>query len=140
MKRYGVTTDYDYNQAHKRERLCLWSGAFFDQFEASALSLPNGAGYMLTVYAGQKIRVACPAPRTDSNYVQVDAALSEALTAFYSTPAQAPTAIVIWPEHLAGQSVELVSSPAEGIYNCRLESGESMVIHSDNLQFPGQEL
>lgn len=138
MSRYGVTTDYDYNQTHKRERLRLWSGTFFDQFEATALSLPNGAGYMLTVYAGQKIRVSCPAPRTDANYQQVDTALSEALTAYYATPAQTPTATVTWPEHLAGQTVELVSSPAEGIYNCRLKSGESMVIHSDNLQLQEQ--
>lgn len=79
MTRYGVTKDYDYSAAHKRERLQVWSGAFASVFEAEAYSLPKQDGYMLTTYHGAKIRVTCPCPRTDANYEQVDQALGNAL-------------------------------------------------------------
>lgn len=38
---------------------------------------------MLTTYNGDKVRVTCRAPRTDANYVEVDNAISDALTAHY---------------------------------------------------------
>lgn len=76
---YGVTTDYDYNETHKRERLDVWSGPFMSEWEGSALSLPKGDGYMVTLYGGKKVRVSCPTPRTDENYLEVDAAINAAL-------------------------------------------------------------
>jgi hypothetical protein len=79
MARYGITEDYDYNVEHKRKRLHVWSGPFFHTFEAEAYTLPKGDGYMVTTYNGDKIRVACPAPRDDRNYEEVDKAISEAL-------------------------------------------------------------
>lgn len=77
MSKFGVATDYEYNKTHKRDRITVWSGQFCDTFEADGLSLPTG-GYMLT-YFGKKIRVKCPSPRTEENYLQVDAAVSAAL-------------------------------------------------------------
>jgi hypothetical protein len=80
---YGVVTDPDYVAGHTRERIVVWSGPFYGVFEASGLSLPNGAGYMLTTYNGDKVRVACPSPRDDSNYQEVDEAIDKALTAHH---------------------------------------------------------
>lgn len=43
--------------------------------------LPNGGqhdGYMITI-GKRKIRVACEAPRTDGNYMRVDAAIQSAI-------------------------------------------------------------
>lgn len=44
-------------------------------------------------------------------------------------------ATITWPEHLKGQHVEIVNSPAENMYNVILEDGRSLVIHADNLTF-----
>lgn len=78
-RHYGVTTDYDYSDAHKRERLDVWSGPFMSEWEGSALSLPKGDGYMLTTHSGAKVRVSCPTPRTDETYREIDDAISAAL-------------------------------------------------------------
>lgn len=83
MTHYGVSTDYEYSADHKRQRITVWSGSFYGVFEADGLSLPNDAGYMLTTYNGEKVRVACPAPRNEDNYQEVDAAVSAALNAHY---------------------------------------------------------
>jgi hypothetical protein len=80
---YGTMTDYEYGADHKRERVVVWSGTFRDTFEADGLSLPKGAGYMLTTYNGDKVRVACPSPRDESNYQEVDEAIDKALTAHH---------------------------------------------------------
>ena len=89
MTVYGITEDYDYTSTHKRERLMIWSGAFMSTYEGEALSLPNGAGYMVTVYGSYflepvKVRVACPSPRTDANYQEVDAAIGAALNTHHT--------------------------------------------------------
>lgn len=78
MTRYGITEDHDYNATHKRHRLNLWSGTFYDVHEGHALSTTTG--YMVTPTYGDKFRVDCPSPRTDENYREVDAAISRALT------------------------------------------------------------
>lgn len=78
---YGVATDYEYRG--KRDRVLVWSGAFYSVLEASGLSLPSG-GYMLTTYNGDKIRVSCPSPRTDENFLAVDEAIDAALRAHYA--------------------------------------------------------
>ena len=79
MARFGVMTDYDYTASHKRERLTVWSGSFASVFEAEGFTLPKGDGYMFTTYHGDKVRVPCPTPRTDENYIKVDEAINEAL-------------------------------------------------------------
>lgn len=85
MPIYGVATDYEYTETHMRERIDVWSGPFMSVFEATGLSLPKRDGYMLTTYNGDKIRVSCPVPRNDSNYREVDAAVSKALEVYYAT-------------------------------------------------------
>ena len=79
MTRFGIMTDYDYNETHKRERLTIWSGPFASVREGEAYSLPKGDGYMVTLEYGGKVRVTCPTPRTDATYIEVDAAINKAL-------------------------------------------------------------
>lgn len=79
MTHYGIIEDYDYNQTHKRHRLSLWSGPFASIREGEAYSLPKGNGYMVALEYGGKVRVACPSPRTDENYSEVDEAINKAL-------------------------------------------------------------
>lgn len=79
MTRYGITTDYDYNAGHKRDRIDVYSGPWYHTWDAEGYSLPNGDGYMLTTYNGDKVRVSCPTPRNDGNYLQVDEAINAAL-------------------------------------------------------------
>jgi hypothetical protein len=79
MKRYAVATDYDYNRTHKRDCITVWSGQFCQEYEGTGLALPCDVGNMLTLYGGIKLRVACPCPRTEANYQDVDAAISAAI-------------------------------------------------------------
>lgn len=79
--RYGVTTDYDYSAEHKRQRLEVWSGPWFHTWEGEAYSIPGGGGFMVTTHSGDKVRVVCPSPRDEANYLEVDAAISDALNA-----------------------------------------------------------
>lgn len=81
---YGVSTDYDYNASHKRDRITVWSPPFASTYEAEGYSLPGGDGYMLTTYNGDKVRVTCPTPRTDETYEAVDKAVSDALNAHHA--------------------------------------------------------
>ena len=81
MIRYGVTSDYEYNATHRRERLSIWSGPFYSVWEGEAYSLASG--YMLTTYNGDKIRVVCPTPRRDDNHEEIDAAIGDALRKHY---------------------------------------------------------
>lgn len=83
MTTYGITTDYEYSAEHKRQRLGVWSGPFFSVREGEALSLPNGAGFMVTTYNLDKVRVSCPSPRTADNYQEVDLAIGVALNAHH---------------------------------------------------------
>lgn len=79
MTHFGISTDYEYNEAHKRQYLQVWSGPFFGIWEADGYSLPKSDGFMLKTYNGDKVRVECPAPRDESNYQLVDAAINAAL-------------------------------------------------------------
>lgn len=46
-------------------------------------------------------------------------------------------AVISWPAHLQGQEVELVNSPAAGVWNTVvISTGEPLVIHADNLTLP----
>jgi hypothetical protein len=44
-------------------------------------------------------------------------------------------ATISWPEHLKGQQVEIVNSPAENVCNTIMADGEPHVFHGDNLEF-----
>lgn len=84
MTNYGVMTDYEYNATHKRDRLTIWSAPFMSTREGEAYSLPKGDGYMITLEYGAKLRVACPTPRNDTNYVEIDAAINVAMNDYYA--------------------------------------------------------
>ena len=84
MTTYGVATDYDRNVDKKRDYLTVWSGSFMGVWEAEAVSLPKGDGYMLTTYNGDKLRVTCPTPRNDETYQEIDAAIGAALNAHHA--------------------------------------------------------
>lgn len=79
MTYYGVRSEYDYNETHKRDCITVWSGPFASTLEAIGYSLPKGDGYMLHLVHGGKVRVTCPAPRTDETFEEIDAAINEAL-------------------------------------------------------------
>jgi hypothetical protein len=82
--RYGITTDHEYNETHKRERLTIWSGGFSSDYEGEAYTLPKGDGYMVTLDHmtwTERVRVTCPTPRTDDTYVEIDAAINKAINA-----------------------------------------------------------
>ena len=69
----------EYTTTFGRQSLTVWSGAFASDYIASALELPKRNGFMVTLYDGRKIRVQCPAPRTEKNFHQVDDAISAAI-------------------------------------------------------------
>lgn len=69
----------EYTPRFGRQELTLWSGGFASTYEGHALELPRHDGYMVTTYAGAKIRVACDSPRTDDNFHEVDASINAAL-------------------------------------------------------------
>lgn len=62
-----------------RQVLTVWSGSFYSDYEGNAVELPKHDGYMVRLEYGGKIRVTCPAPRTEDNYSEVDEAISVAV-------------------------------------------------------------
>lgn len=79
----GIRNEYE--PRFGREVLTLWSGSFYSVWEGEAWELPRRDGYMVTTYNGDKVRVACPTPRTDDNYREVDAAIVAAVEALYAS-------------------------------------------------------
>lgn len=77
--RYSIRDEYA--PKFGRQRLTLWGGSFASDHYGDALELPKRDGYMVTLYDGRKVRVTCETPRTEENYLSVDAAISEAVTA-----------------------------------------------------------
>lgn len=71
----------EYAPTFGRQNLTLWQGPFMSEYAGSARELPRRDGFMVTLYSGRTIRVPCPAPRTDVNFEEVDAAVTEAITA-----------------------------------------------------------
>lgn len=84
MANLGVRTEYEMNAGRKRDYLTVWSGSFYSVYEATGVSLPKMEGYMLTTYNDDRVRVTCPAPRSESNYAEVDEAITKALSAHYA--------------------------------------------------------
>lgn len=82
--KFGVMSDDEYNATHLRDRITVWSGPFYEVYEAEGYSLPNDDGYMLTTYNGDKVRVSTFPPRDTDTYEAIDAAINDALNAHYS--------------------------------------------------------
>lgn len=82
---YGVMTMYDDSAEAGYSIITVWSGPFASTFEARGIELDTrkGEGYLLTTYNDDTFFAACPSPRTDENYQQVDEAISRALEAHY---------------------------------------------------------
>lgn len=79
----GVRSEHEKNARLKRDYITVWSGVFCEVFEADGVSLPKANGYMLTTYNGDNVRVDCPSPRTEDNYLLVDKAVIDALNSHY---------------------------------------------------------
>jgi hypothetical protein len=69
----------EYSPRFGRQRLTLWSGQFASEYEGEAIELPGHNGYSVTTFTGAKVRVECEAPRTEDNYLRVDAAINQAV-------------------------------------------------------------
>lgn len=74
----------EYAPLFGRERLTVWGGDWASELVGSLWELPNRDGYMFTPYyrsSGPRVRITCATPRTDDNYLAVDAAILSALAA-----------------------------------------------------------
>jgi hypothetical protein len=69
----------EYAPKFGRQCLTLWSGVFLSDFEGTATELPGHDGFMISTEYHGDVRVSCPSPRTDKNYLQVDEALEAAV-------------------------------------------------------------
>lgn len=87
---YEVRAEYDWYTAYTTS-LTVWEGGMFSTWTATAERVRNGARtFTLHTYAGDephnRVRVRLPEgitmPRTDQNYEQIDAAISDALNAW----------------------------------------------------------
>ena len=73
----GVRSEY--RSTFGREHLTVWEGPFASEFVADAWELPGHDGYMVDVLYGPKVRVSTETPRTDENFMRVDAAILSAI-------------------------------------------------------------
>ena len=64
-----------------RQSLTLWEGAFASSYAGEAVELPGHDGFMVNMRYGPQLRVTCPAPRTEANFLEVDSALNAAIAA-----------------------------------------------------------
>lgn len=88
MTNYGIRTEE--NTLFGRQQITVWSAPFMSTLEAWGTALPRRDGFMLTTYNGDKVRASCPAPRTEENYKEVDAAISAALDAHFTERGAVP--------------------------------------------------
>jgi hypothetical protein len=80
-----VSVRDDYAPRFGRQVLSLWGGGFASDYGGQAWELPAHDGFMVSLdYGSARVRVTCPAPRTDENYQAVDAAIGEAYAALAS--------------------------------------------------------
>lgn len=75
--RYGIADNGA--EVFGRQVLTVWSGAFYGEYEARAVALPGGDGFMVTDYNGEKFRVVTAGYRDDNTWQQVDRAINHAL-------------------------------------------------------------
>ena len=80
MQMFGVVGE---RLTELTEQISVWSGAFYDTFEAGGNLRQNARQITLTTYNGDKVVVTFGAgivgPRTNSNYLAIDGAISAAL-------------------------------------------------------------
>ena len=76
MQMFGV---FGERLSELTEQISVWSGAFYDTFEAGGNLRQNARQITLTTYNGDKVVVTFGArivgPRTNSNYLAIDGAL-----------------------------------------------------------------
>jgi hypothetical protein len=78
----GVRDEYE--PRFGRQVLTLWEGPFCSVYDGYAVELPKHDGFMVTLDPnGEKVRVACPAPRTGENFEEVDRAIEAAVTPIF---------------------------------------------------------
>lgn len=68
----------EYAKIFGLQYLTLWSGAFASDFEGHATELRGHDGFCVAA-AGRTVYITCPAPRTEENFLVVDAAINAAL-------------------------------------------------------------
>ena len=80
MQMFGVVGE---RLTELTEQISVWSGAFYDTFEAGGNLRQNARQITLTTYNGDKVVVTFGAgivgPRTNNNYLAIDGAISAAL-------------------------------------------------------------
>lgn len=82
-----MTTSYDVisNTSEKSSWIDVWSGPFYETWEASARVRHGAKSATFTDYSDEKFRVTLPEgitfPRTLDNYRSIDAAISAAYAA-----------------------------------------------------------
>ena len=87
MQMFGVVGE---RLTELTEQISVWSGAFYDAFEAGGNLRQNARQITLTLttYNGDKVVVTFGAgivgPRTNSNYLAIDGAISAALNDHYN--------------------------------------------------------
>lgn len=71
----------EYSPTFGRQNLTIWEGGYASSLVGRAVELPRHDGFMVTfLYDDEtKLRVACPAPRTDENFHEVDEAIRTAI-------------------------------------------------------------
>lgn len=84
MQMFGVFVE---RLTELTEQISVWSGAFYDTFEAEGKLRRNARRITLTTYNGDKVVVTFGAgitgPRTDYNYMEIDRQISATLEAHY---------------------------------------------------------
>lgn len=85
MQMFGVVGE---RLTELTEQISVWSGAFYDTFEAGGNLRQNARQITLTTYNGDKVVVTFGAgivgPRTNNNYLAIDGAISAALINHYN--------------------------------------------------------
>lgn len=83
---FGTRTEE--TKSTKRETITVWSGSFMSTFEAEGYANHGAKTYSLTTYNGDAVPARLPegvtAPRTNENFHQIDAAISDALSRHYA--------------------------------------------------------
>ena len=85
MQMFGVVGE---RLTELTEQISVWSGAFYDTFEAGGNLRQDARQITLTTYNGDKVVVTFGAgivgPRTNNNYLAIDGAISAALIDHYN--------------------------------------------------------
>lgn len=83
--RYGIT---EFTRTACTVPIAVWSGSFYNVFEADGTARDGARSITLHTYNGDKVRATLPDgvtfPRTPENYSAIDEALTGALEAFYA--------------------------------------------------------